>query len=153
VNVVGRQAICPDLRPGSPRGAGDQGQVGAVVAVLEEHLFPTIAALGYVMRKTWDHEAGHQALPRLWTNGDLTLNYNTVTAINDTITQIAVKHPRWEPYAAKPHERFHAVALSDGRLYSNPEITTGNNDTVSEIHLSPKRSIAKGSTCGRAGGN
>ena len=32
-------------------------------------------------------------------------------------TRFAVKHPRWEAYAGKPHVRFCAGALSNGRPY------------------------------------
>ena len=34
--------------------------------------------------------------------------------------RFAVKHPRWEPYAGKPHVRFCAGAPSNARPYRNP---------------------------------
>ena len=34
--------------------------------------------------------------------------------------RFAVTHPRWEPYAGKPHVRFCAGALSNGRPYRDP---------------------------------
>jgi len=35
--------------------------------------------------------------------------------------RFAVTHPRWEPYAGKPHVRFCAGALSNERPYRDPE--------------------------------
>jgi hypothetical protein len=47
------QIPVPDLRR-----AGDQGQVGAIVVIHEEHPFAAIAPLGDVMGKTGNHKAG-----------------------------------------------------------------------------------------------
>src|SRR5689334_2845015 len=58
--------------------------------------------------------AGQQSTSR-------TQSRTSVSQAWDCIRQItAVTHPRWEPYAGKPHVRFCAGAHSNGRPYRYP---------------------------------
>jgi len=54
--------------------------------------------------------------------------------------RFAVKHPRWEPYAGKPHVRICAGACSNGRPYRDPKRggeITGSPSPKLAYHLDP----------------
>jgi hypothetical protein len=70
VNMVGHQAIGPDLGLRAPRCIGQQIEIDRIIAVLEKGPLAPIAALGHMMRNAGHHEArkaGHVA--RLWRFG------------------------------------------------------------------------------------
>lgn len=58
VNGVGRQATGPDRRSRPPGRRSDQVPVDAVVVIAEEHPFAPVPALGGMMRRTGDDDAG-----------------------------------------------------------------------------------------------
>jgi hypothetical protein len=58
VDVVGHQAIGPDLNPCPARGIGQQIEVQFVVAILEEGLLAAVAALRHMMRDAGQYDAG-----------------------------------------------------------------------------------------------
>jgi len=58
VNVVGHQAIGPDLRPGTLSHFNDQLAVGLVVSIVEERPFLTVAALSDEMGQSGNDDAG-----------------------------------------------------------------------------------------------
>jgi len=66
VNMVGHQAIGPDLGCGPTSGIAEQIEIKSVIAVLEEGLLPAIAALGHVLGIAGQDEAretSHAAHP------------------------------------------------------------------------------------------
>ena len=67
VDMVGHQAIAPDLDMRPPCGVGEQIEIELVIAILEKGLLAAIAALGDVVRDAGEdeaREAGHlPALP------------------------------------------------------------------------------------------
>ena len=58
MNMVGHQAIAPDLRSRLPRRLAQQIFVKRIVVIIEECWQATIASLGYMMRKARDNKAG-----------------------------------------------------------------------------------------------
>jgi hypothetical protein len=65
MDVVGHQAIGPDLAARATRRLGEEVAVERVVAVLEKGLLPAIAALGHVIGdagKDDAREPGHASL-------------------------------------------------------------------------------------------
>lgn len=58
MNVVGRQAIGPDLGGSSTSGVSEQIEIERVIASLEKGLLATVAALGHVIRIAGQHQAG-----------------------------------------------------------------------------------------------
>ena len=58
MDMVGHQAISPNLRAGPSGGICEQIGVEDIVAILEERLLPAVAALGHVVRVAGRHEAG-----------------------------------------------------------------------------------------------
>jgi hypothetical protein len=71
VDVVGHQAIGPDLRLGPSRRAGDQVKISQLVIVAKEHRLPPVATLGHVVRQARnDHssKARHPKTPGASTN-------------------------------------------------------------------------------------
>jgi hypothetical protein len=56
VDVVGHQAIAPDLDPRALGRLREEVEIERVVGLLEEGLLPTVAALGYMMRQAGDDE-------------------------------------------------------------------------------------------------
>jgi len=58
VNVVGHQAPGPHLDPGRDAIGGEQVAIKRIVAAGKEGLRTAIAALGDVMRMTWDNDTG-----------------------------------------------------------------------------------------------
>ena len=58
VDMVGHQGESPAGNTRRPAALGQQAAVEAVVGLTEEHLLPAIAALGDMVGKAWDNEAG-----------------------------------------------------------------------------------------------
>ena len=58
VNVVGHQAVSPDLGPAPPRRRADQIQIGPVVVITEEDLFAAVAPLGDVVSQVRNDDTG-----------------------------------------------------------------------------------------------
>ena len=58
VDMVGHQREGPAGNTRRPAALGQQVTVEAVVGLTEEHLLPAIAALGDMVGKAWDNEAG-----------------------------------------------------------------------------------------------
>jgi len=52
VNVIGHQAIGPNLDPSLSAPVSHQFQISRIVFIAEERLLPTISSLRYVMRQT-----------------------------------------------------------------------------------------------------
>lgn len=55
MDVIGHQAVRPNLDPAFSAPVGHQLHVRRVVRVVEERLLPTISTLGYVMWQTRNH--------------------------------------------------------------------------------------------------
>ena len=58
VDMVGHEAIGPDLHAGLARLLGQQIAIDLMIAVLEEDRLPPVAALGLVMREAGNDQAG-----------------------------------------------------------------------------------------------
>lgn len=58
MNMVGHQAIAPDLQPCLPRGLAQQIFIKHIVLIIEECWQATVASLGHMMRKARDNKAG-----------------------------------------------------------------------------------------------
>ena len=58
MDVVGHQAVCPDVEPLFVGLAGEDTHVGSIVPVREEDLHPSRAALNDVMREIADDDPG-----------------------------------------------------------------------------------------------
>src|SRR4051812_44416675 len=61
VNMVGHQAVRPDLDPRAAAGLGHERDVESVVVGAEEGALPAVAALGEVVRQIGNHGAGHSS--------------------------------------------------------------------------------------------
>lgn len=61
VDVIGHQAVGPDLDPALPARLGHQVEIRDVVLVAEKRLLPTVPPLGNVMRIT---RYNHSCNPR-----------------------------------------------------------------------------------------
>jgi hypothetical protein len=57
VNVVGRQAIGPDLDARFPRPLSQKITIDLLIAVLKEDRLSPVSPLGDVMRQAGDHDA------------------------------------------------------------------------------------------------
>ncbi len=55
MDVVGHQAIAPDLNAGRTAALAEELAIGAVVVVAEEHLLTPVAPLGDEVRLPFDH--------------------------------------------------------------------------------------------------
>ena len=69
MDVVGHQAICPDLDAGLGRRRPQEIPVEAVIRSLEEGGFPPIAALGDVVRDARDYKPGDTSHASSWRDG------------------------------------------------------------------------------------
>lgn len=58
VNVVGHQAIGPDLGACPLGRLGQQVQIERIIALFEESLLPAVAALRHMMRQSGNDETG-----------------------------------------------------------------------------------------------
>ena len=52
VNMIGHEAVGPNLDPAFPAPVGHQFQISRIIFIAKERLLPTISALGYVIRQT-----------------------------------------------------------------------------------------------------
>jgi len=57
VDMVGHQAIAPDLDMRPPAGFGRQVQIELIIPTLEEHLLAAVAALGHMVGDAGQDEA------------------------------------------------------------------------------------------------
>jgi hypothetical protein len=57
MDVIGHQAIAPNLDTFVAARLGHQFQIGGVVAIVEERLLSAIATLGNVVRQRWNHNS------------------------------------------------------------------------------------------------
>ena len=57
--MVGHQAIRPHRGSGRGTVPGQQRALGTKVSVVEEDLLAAVAALGIVVWKSWNNDAGH----------------------------------------------------------------------------------------------
>ena len=57
MNVIGHEAIAPDLDALLAAPLGHQFDVGRVVVIAKEGLLSAVAALGYVMRQTGNDQS------------------------------------------------------------------------------------------------
>lgn len=75
VNMIGHQAVGPDLDIGPARGIGQQIEVERIVTLLKERPLAPVAALGDVVRNAGQHKAGQtDHCRRLLEGGGVSIN-------------------------------------------------------------------------------